>query len=259
MDLKLKFTCTSMQRHHFAHCLFPRGFYFGSSLTSLVCASSQELWEWGLEGAGASLPILPTRKRFQEAQRAALHAGSWGRSFPLGLLPSTIGSLPALCANFPHYLVQGRLWGQLQGHWLHGATRGQDVLETPLGTEEGLWGPGPALPSLRLRLSNLHSHTPCRLLIPPNTPHEHPLGVLEPRKVAQPGEPAPRWPFARCPAGSETLDGRRGDGESCIRKKESALPGHLPCANNCARHPYVSQEPTASCMWVRSYDHPFYR
>lgn len=43
-------------------------------------------------------------------------------------------------------------------------------------------------------------------------PREYSPGVLEPRKVAQPGGPAPSGLFAWCPPESETLDKWRGRG-----------------------------------------------
>lgn len=44
----------------------------------------------------------------------------------------------------------------------------------------------------------------------PDTPHEYSPGVQKPRKVAQPGVPAPSGPFPPCPPGSETLHKWRG-------------------------------------------------
>lgn len=62
--------------------------------------------------------------------------------FPSQVPPLRPRTRSAHSWNFAHYLVQGRLRGQLQGHWLHGAPLSQDVLEAPLGMREGLWGPG---------------------------------------------------------------------------------------------------------------------
>lgn len=74
-------------------------------------------------------------------------SGKLEPSFPLRLFPSIPGPLSSHSANFPHYLVQRGLRGQLQGHWFHGAAPSQDVLQTLLGMREGLWGPGTAPPS----------------------------------------------------------------------------------------------------------------
>ena len=68
------------------------------------------------------------------------------KSFPLRFLPSIPGPRSAHSPNFAHYLVQGGLWRQLQGYWLHGAPPSQDVLEAALGMGEGLWAPRLAPP-----------------------------------------------------------------------------------------------------------------
>lgn len=73
------------------------------------------------------------------------------------------------------------------------------------------WGKGygawASLPIPRLPLSNHLSHRSAHNPADPSSP-----GVLEPRKVAQPGGPAPSGLFAWCPPGSETLDKWRGRG-----------------------------------------------
>ena len=142
------------------------------------------------------------------------------KSFPLRFLPSIPGPRSAHSPNFTHYLVQGGLRRQLQGYWLHGAPPSQDVLEAALGMGEGLWVPRLAPPSRAAPLkpqviswplcANPPDSPP-----PPDTSREHSPAVLEPRRVAQLGGPAPAVPFGWCPAGSGTLDMRRG------RRKES--------------------------------------
>lgn len=135
-------------------------------------------------------------------------------SFPLRLLPSIPGPRSAHSPNFPHYLVQGGLRRQLQGHWLYRAPLSQDVLEAPLQMGEGLWGPGLApllgCPSQTTGDQLATPENPPDSPSPPDPSQECSPAVLEPGRAAQLGGPAPAVLFARCPSGSGTLDRQRG-------------------------------------------------
>lgn len=115
----------------------------------------------------------------REEQKATKHVREAGACVLLpGASPPPHCPCLTTCLNPSRYLVQGCLWGQLQGHWLHGAAPRQDVPETPLGMGEGLWGSGPASPFPRLPLSNHLSHTgsadPVLITLLTLSPSQHP-------------------------------------------------------------------------------------
>lgn len=150
-------------------------------------------------------------------------------SFPLRLLPSIPGPRSAHSPNFPHYLVQGGLRRQLQGHWLYRAPLSQDVLEAPLQMGEGLWGPG--LAPLRGCPSQTTGWPLLKTLLTP-----HPL--LTPRESAhllswsQGGRLSLEGLHQLCSSHGAHQDlglwtGREGDGKSHVVKKELLFPGLL--------------------------------
>lgn len=61
----------------------------------------------------------------KQAQEEGPHSvsGRWSLSFLSRSCPASQRPCLPACPSSPHYLVQGRLRGQLQGHWLYGAAR----------------------------------------------------------------------------------------------------------------------------------------
>lgn len=151
--------------------------------------------------------VLQMRKRTQVEQRATLCVGEAGAEVSL-LGSSPLPQGPCL----PHAQVlpfsplpgAGRFPGTAAGSLAPWGSPQPRCPGDTAGDGGRVMGPGPASPFPGCPSQATCPTDPLTTLL--TLPHEYSPGVLEPRKVAQPGGPAPSGLFAWCPPGSETLD-----------------------------------------------------